>query len=81
MVKYSKLNYDKGDKTASTFAKRYRLDLIEIPEEYKDVDIDDLSFKRSKSEKRPRIRKHNRDLTNYDAWRCFDRTLIKGSPK
>ena len=40
MVKYSQ-QYP-NDRSAIAFAKKYRLDLIEIPEEYKDVDIDDV---------------------------------------
>lgn len=82
MVKYSKENIDKGDKFALTFAKKYRLDLIDIPDEFKDVSIDDLSFKARKKYERPRIRlRNNRDLSNYDAWRCSDRSIIKGGPK
>lgn len=82
MVKYSKENIDKGDKFAITFAKKHRLDLIEIPEEFKDVTTDDMSFKYGKKNRRSVIRtKHNRDLTNYDAWRTHDRSLIKGSPQ
>ena len=34
MVKYARLNADKNDKSAMAFAKKYRLDLIEIPEEF-----------------------------------------------
>ncbi len=34
MVKYARLNADKGDKSALSFAKKYRLDLIEIPPEF-----------------------------------------------
>jgi hypothetical protein len=34
MVKYARLNAEKGDKSAMAFAKKYRLDLIEIPNEF-----------------------------------------------
>ena len=34
MVKYAKLNIDKGDPTALSFAKKFRLDLIEVPAEF-----------------------------------------------
>jgi hypothetical protein len=34
MVKYAKLNQDKNDKSAIAFAKKYRLDLIEVPPEF-----------------------------------------------
>ena len=53
MVKYAKANLDKGDKNAINFAKRYRLDLIEIPEEFKDVTIDDVVIKKDKRTRRP----------------------------
>lgn len=39
MVKYSIQKLNKGDRSAISFAKKYRLDLIEIPEEFKDVSI------------------------------------------
>lgn len=42
MVKYSLANKDKNDKSAISFANKFRLDLIEIPEEFKDETIDDI---------------------------------------
>lgn len=42
MVKYARVNVDKGDKSAVSFAKKFRLDLIDIPEEFKEEPIDDL---------------------------------------
>lgn len=42
MVKYSLANKDKGNAAAIAFAKKFRLDLITIPEEFKDENIDDF---------------------------------------
>lgn len=42
MVKYAKLRAPEGDKMAVAFANKFRIDLIEIPEEFKDVSIEDL---------------------------------------
>jgi hypothetical protein len=52
MVKYSKINADKGDKSAMAFAKKFRLDLIEVPEEFKDISLDDLKIRKNKITKR-----------------------------
>ena len=53
MVKYSIENLNKGDRSAIAFAKKFRLDLIEIPEEYKDISIDDVVVKKDKRTRRP----------------------------
>jgi hypothetical protein len=80
MVKYSRLNAEKGDKSAVAFAKKFRLDLITIPDEYKDESIDDI--KAHKKTKRPLVRvRTNRDMSKYDAWRVFDRELLKTGGK
>jgi hypothetical protein len=82
MVKYSQLNAEKGDKSAMSFAKKFRLDLITIPDEYKDEGLDDIVIDKDRRTKRQVIRNRtNRDLTNYDAWICHDRYLMKGGGK
>jgi hypothetical protein len=82
MVKYTKDNLSKGDKSALAFAKKFRMDLIEIPEEFKDVETSDVTVKQDKRTRRPMIRvKTSINLKNYDAWRSFDRELIKTGPK
>lgn len=82
MVKYAKLNVDKGNKTALSFAKKFRLDLIDIPEEFKDESIDDINIKADKRTRRPMIRNRtNKDISKYDAWRCFDREIMKAGGK
>ena len=74
MVKYSRLNAEKGDMTAVAFAKKYRLDLIEIPPEFQDEGVEDIKIKKDKRTSRPIIRmRSNRDISKYDAWRVFDR--------
>lgn len=82
MVKYTKLNADKGDKSAMSFAKKYRVDLIEVPAEFQDIAIDDIKIKKDKRSRRPIIKiRTSRDISKYDAWRNYDRTLIKGGGK
>ena len=74
MVKYAKLNQDKNDKSALSFAKKFRLDLIEVPEEFADIALDDIKIKKDKRCRRPIIRmRTSRDISKYDAWRCYDR--------
>jgi hypothetical protein len=82
MVKYCQENPKSKDKAAVNFAARIRLDLIEIPEEFKNVTTDDLEIKRDRRARRQVIRtRTSRDLTNYDAWPCTDRTLMKSAGK
>ena len=57
-------------------AKRYRFELIDIPEEFKDVSIDDMKAKKDKRTKRTIIRQRtNKDLSRFDAWRIHDRFI------
>ncbi len=56
MVKYSRLNKDKNDKSAIAFAKKYNLDLIEIPPEFQDESLDDITIKKDKRTRRDIIR-------------------------
>ncbi len=82
MVKYARLNADKNDKSAIAFAKKYRLDLIEIPPEFQEESLEDIKIKKDKRARRPLIRnRSNRDISKYDAWRNYDRQLLKGGGK
>jgi hypothetical protein len=82
MVKYAKAKEGKNDGYAVNFAKKFRLDLIEIPEEFKDESIEDLEIRRGRKSRRPVIRtRTSRDITKYDAWRCLDREIIKAGGK
>jgi len=74
MVKYVNENAVKGDKRALALAKRYRMELIDIPDEFKDVPLDDSHIKKDKRSRRPIVRvRSNRDISKYDAWRVHDR--------
>lgn len=58
------------------FLKKYKLDLIEIPEEFKDLEVnEDFKPKRSgrQSSRRRVYTKRNNDISDYDSWRSFDR--------
>ena len=66
------------------FMKKYKLDLIEIPQEFQDLEVED-NFSPKKS-KRARSRKRvytrtDRSLVGYDVWRSFDRQLIVATGK
>ena len=52
MVKYAKAFEGKDDRAAVNFATKFRLDLIEIPEEFKDEGIEDITFKRDRRTRR-----------------------------
>jgi hypothetical protein len=82
MVKYSKENVD--SKAAKRFTKMYQLDLIEIPEEFRGVSTEDLELPLTRRHRRNQTTIRNRtsrDQTNFDAWRCHDRKIVKGGPK
>jgi hypothetical protein len=82
MVKYVTEKVGTGDKRALALAKRYRFELIDIPEEFKNISIDDMKVKKDKRNKRQIIRhRTNKDLSKYDAWRIHDRFIYKGGGK
>lgn len=82
MVKYAREFADKNDKSAMAFAKQYRLDLIEIPLEFQEEGLEDIAIKKDKRTRRPIIRlRSSRDISKYDAWRCYDRQMLKGGGK
>lgn len=66
------------------FLKKYHIDLIEIPDEFKDLQVqeDFKVVKRGRTApKRKRIlTKSNKSLIGYDVWRCFDRKLLQFQP-
>jgi len=74
MLKYSKENPNSKDKAITNFMAKVQLDLVEVPEEFKDVETDDLVIRRDRRARRKVIRhKTSRDLSKYDAWICSDR--------
>lgn len=66
------------------FIKKYHVDLIEIPEEFKNLQVED-DFKPVKrgrtAPKRKRVlTKSNKSIIGYDVWRCFDRAITQFQP-
>lgn len=93
MTKYVKENID--DKV-DPFVHKYvevdglRPDLVTIPEEFKDLDTEDLvkekaegdfSGRKPSSNRRIIRQRTDKSLVGYDSWRCHDRVLMKGSGK
>lgn len=87
MVKYVKKNIDnKGDAIVRDFTviKGYDPDLIEMPEEFADLPIADVSpkdFAKRQSNKKLVRTRTSKDMTNYDAWRCHDRSVYMADIK
>lgn len=81
MVKYVRENPDSKDTAVTNFKRTYHMDLIEIPEEFKNESLDDLKINRDRRTRRPIMKQlASRDLSKYDAWRCSDRMLHIGKP-
>jgi hypothetical protein len=84
LVKYVKKNQNNlADPLVRKFVLRDNLvpDLIEIPKEFEELSIDDVTSEgyRHGSVKKKMIRnRSNKVLTGYDAWRSFDRSMFKG---
>jgi hypothetical protein len=75
---------DKTNLIVRDFLRKYDLNLIEIPEEFKNVAADEEDIKPPKKNRVRRTRiytRSNKSLHNYDAWRCFDRGLIVATGK
>lgn len=81
MVKYVRENPQSRDSAVRNFKNTYHMDLIEIPDEFKDESLDDIKIPRDRRTRRPIMKQiTSRDLSKYDAWRCSDRTLNVGKP-
>lgn len=68
-----------GNLVVRDFMKKYKLDLIEIPEEFKNLEVeDDYSPKKSRRSRRSKrvYTRSDKSLVGYDVWRSFDRNLI-----
>jgi hypothetical protein len=63
---------DKSNLVVRDFLKKYHLNLIEIPEEFKDVEVgDDYKPKsKNKSNSKRIFTRSNKSLKEYDSWRC-----------
>ena len=87
VVKYVKKNKDnEGDVVVRNFTvdRGFDPDLIEIPDEFKDLPIADVTPRevaRRKSNKRLVRTRTNKDMTNYDAWRVHDRETFTHNEK
>ncbi len=58
------------------------MDLITIPEEFKNETIEDIKIKKDRRTNRVMIRNRtNKDIRNYDVWRVFDREFPKTGGK
>ena len=69
---------DNSDLIVRDFLKKFQLDLIDIPEEFQKLEAeDDFKPTRKAQTKRKRIfTRSDKNLLEYDAWRCCDRGLI-----
>lgn len=85
LVKYVIKNKDSGpgNLVVRDFMRKYRLDLIDIPEEFQELEVDDFNLKKSnRARSRKRVyTRSDKSLTGYDVWRCFDRNLICATGK
>ena len=82
LVKYVAAKTQDGKKAPShdlivrDFLAKYNLDLIEIPEEFKDVEIENYKRPQKRLTKTKTIlTRSSKSLENYDVWRAFDRAL------
>lgn len=88
MIAYIKAHKDnKRDPWVDQFMVKegHNPDMIEIPEEFKDLTPeagDELKGFGRQTRKRKLIsKKRDKSQFQYDAWRCSDRTMLKGSGK
>ena len=87
LVKYVKQNkHNLKDSIVLDFVqtKGFDPDLIEIPAEFEDLPIADVKpkdFARRQNNKRFVRSRTENDITNFDAWRCHDRSVHALSPK
>lgn len=83
-MKYVKANQENmADPLVRKFMLTDNLDpnLIRIPREFEDLSVDDvtpIAYRRSAIKKKIMRSRSNKVLTNYDAWRSFDRKMHKG---
>jgi len=69
---------DNSNLIVRDFLKKYNLDLIEIPEEFKDIEVEN-EFKverKAKANKKRIYTRSDKNLDEYDVWRCVDRGII-----
>ena len=67
-----------------TITKGFNPDMIEIPEEFEDVPIADVTpreYARKKSNKKLIRTRTSKNMNEYDAWRCHDRAVMMHDAK
>lgn len=83
LVRYVKQNKDnESDALVNKFlhVDKFDPDLIDVPEEFAELPLEDIAHNKGrKLARRQFIRKRSStSLVNYDAWRTFDRKVLKG---
>ena len=68
-----------------TVVQGFEPDLIQVPDDFKDLDFSDVRSQDYRRKQRKRVdhtrTRTSRDLTGYDSRRCHDRQMFVGSPK
>lgn len=75
---------DRSNLVVRDFLKKYHLNLIEIPEEFKNLDVDVDSFKpkpKNKIKAKRVYTRSDKSLKGYDSWRVHDRNVINVTGK
>jgi len=69
---------DNSNLVVRDFLRKYDLNLIDIPEEFKDLEVlEEFKPKRKAETQRKRVyTRSDKSLKDYDAWRSVDRQLI-----
>jgi len=89
LVKYVMMKTENGKKVDKSnlvvrdFLKKYHLNLIEIPEEFKDLEVGE-SFKpkpKNKNKSKRIYSRSDKSLRGYDSWRVQDRCLVNPTGK
>lgn len=74
---------DKSNLVVRDFLAKYHLNLIDIPEEFKDVEVGD-AFKpkpKNKSKAKRVYSRSDKSQRGYDSWRVHDRNVINVTGK
>ena len=67
---------DQSNLVVRDFLKRYHLNLIEIPEEFKDLEVDVNKYKpkpKNKNTSKRILSRSDKSLKGYDSWMVKDR--------
>jgi hypothetical protein len=78
MVRYARDHPESNDTAVKNFRNKFKLDLIEVPEEFKGESTEDLDsiLVRDRRHRRVSMKAKNRiDMSKYEAWICTDRQV------